>query len=77
MINVKQEQVKEKDFQALHMFTGKKYIDLTVDSEEHRKLKTMNKTVKSTRGDLSYGYLRAISDRQMLTYNVVYVLKKL
>lgn len=76
MINVEEEQVKEKDFQVLDMFTGKKYIDLTVDSEEHMKLKTMNKTVNSTRADLSYGYLKAISDKQMLTYNVVNVLKK-
>ena len=76
MINVEEEQVKEKDFQVLDMFTGKRYIDLTVDSEEHMKLKTMNKTVKSTRADLSYGNLKAIPDKQMLTYNVVNVLKK-
>ena len=53
------------------MFTIKKYVDLIVDSEEDIELKTMNETVKSERADLSFDDLKTISDKQMLTDNVI------
>ena len=46
--NVEEDQVLEENFnfQAPDMFTAKKYVDLTVDSEEDIELEIMNKTVK-------------------------------
>ena len=51
------------NFQDPNMFTAKKYVDLTVDSEEDIELETVNETVKSPRAHLSHDDLKTISNK--------------